>query len=68
MSQKRTLVDPIHLFDERGNALSSYDVQAERIRDLEAENARLKAHLERVNGILARSRAANLVKPPPRLH
>ncbi len=68
MSQKPRLVDPVHLFDERGHALSSYDVQEARIRALEAENARLRSNLERINAILTKSRAANASKSPPRLH
>jgi hypothetical protein len=68
MSQKPRLVDPVHLFDERGHALSSYDVQDARIRALEAENRRLRSNLERINAILTKSRAANAEKSPPRLH
>ncbi|MCP1540082.1 hypothetical protein [Methylorubrum extorquens] len=68
MSTKSRLVDPVHLFDERGHALSSYDVQEERIRVLEAENTRLKGELARINAIIAKSRAARTREIPPRLH
>lgn len=68
MSQKPRLVDPVHLFDERGHALSAYKRQEEQIEALRAENARLRSNLERINAILTKSRAANASKSPPRLH
>lgn len=68
MSTKPRLVDPVHLFDERGHALSSYEMQEAEIAALRAENARLRANLERINAILNKSRAANRESTPPRLH
>lgn len=68
MSQKPHLVDPVHLFDERGHALSSYDVQETVIRQLRDENARLRANLAKINAILAKSKAAHAANAPPRIH
>lgn len=68
MSTKPYLVDPIHLFDERGNALSSYDVQEKVIQQLREENARLRSNLAKINQILAQSKAAHAANAPPRTH
>lgn len=68
MSTKPHLVDPVHLFDERGHALSSYDVQETVIQQLREENARLRSNLAKINSILAKSKAANAAKSPPRMH
>jgi cell shape-determining protein MreC len=68
MSTKPHLVDPVHFFDERGHALSSYDVQETVIRQLREENARLRSNLAKINSILAKSKVANAAKSPPRRH
>jgi len=68
MSKTPRLVDPVHLFDERGHALSSYDVQETVIQQLRTENARLRANLAKINQILAKSKAAHAANAPPRTH
>jgi hypothetical protein len=63
MPNDRKLVDPVHLFDERGHSLSSYDrLETENAR-LRAEVARLRSNLERINKILANSRAQRTTPP-----
>jgi hypothetical protein len=62
-----------HFFDERGHALSSYDVQEMLIRQLREENARLGSNLAKINTILAKSKAAHAAaahaaKSPLRMH
>lgn len=39
-------VDPVHFFDERGHALSSYEVLAADLAKVRAENDRLKRALK----------------------
>ena len=58
----------INFFDERGNALSSYDVQERVIQQLRAENARLRSNLAKINQIPAKSKAAHAANAPPRIH
>lgn len=44
--------DLIHLFNARGHAFLTLDHQVERIRELEAENAKLKELLRKAAGRL----------------
>lgn len=42
----RRLIDPIHFFDERGHSTMSTDYLKSRLKELEADNERLRRLLQ----------------------
>lgn len=66
MTPKQQLA--VHLFDERGHALSSYAVLEAENQALREQNAQLRTNLARINAILAKSKAAHADRAPARTH